>query len=123
MVNFVASGKRDADTRAGPVELLAWWVMYTLETKRHTNGTGSVKALRKGPLTLIHLTRPTGDVIRSRIPEHIVHRILLADVLRIAPDHNHHLRLVVARIIHLRDLRENRRRRPRIGKRSRGFQK
>lgn len=96
--------------------------MMMLRNSRVTYWTGSVKALGKAPLALIHLRRSTGDVVCRGVAQYIVHGGVLTNIFRIAADYNSHFRLVVTGVIQLGYLGENGRRRPRVREGGRGFQ-
>lgn len=126
ILNWLASGKWAADTRAGPMTAVISKDLPQLPDigpKRSylTNRASSIEPFGKAPLALVRLRRPAGYVVGSCITQHTVQCILFADVLRIPANNNDHFGFVIACVILLGDSGENRRSRPGIGQGCRWF--
>lgn len=50
-------------------------------------------------MTLLKLRLATRNVVRSRVPQHVIERLLLADVLAVLGDDHAQLALVVGRLV------------------------
>jgi hypothetical protein len=74
-------------------------ILYSFYEWGRTKRTATVQALGERPLGSQHLHRPSRNIIRGRVSQHVAQSVLLRDVSSRLPNHNAEFRLVITRAI------------------------